>query len=123
MKAFVKRGPVFEKVKGSAGKDADTWRRASPNSADVPKETMDTLLGQLANLRIESFVDSSVNTGLNQPVATVFVRFDDGKKEERATFGRIAKDVFVARSSEPGAGKIAEMGFTEAMKALDGVLK
>jgi hypothetical protein len=114
---------VFDKVKGAGEKGADTWRRVSPDSGDVPRETMDTLLGELSNLRIESFVDSTVNTGLNQPVATVVVKFDDGKKEERATFGRVAKDVFVARSSEPGAGRISETSFTDAMKALDGVLK
>jgi hypothetical protein len=74
-------------------------------------------------MRATSFVDASAKTGLNLPALTVFAKFEDGKKEERVTFGKVATDVYAARPGEPGAAKVDAMDFTEANKTLDELSK
>jgi hypothetical protein len=114
---------AFEKVK-SDGKDAaEKWRRVSPNPADADKDKMDSLLNRVSNMRASSFVDSSAKTGLNAPAMTVVAKFDEGKKEERVTFGKVDNDVYAARPGEPGAAKVDATDFNEASKTLDELSK
>jgi hypothetical protein len=114
---------AFEKVK-SDGKDAaEKWRRVSPNPADAEKDKMDSLLNRVSNMRASSFVDSSAKTGLNSPAMTVVAKFDEGKKEERVTFGKVDNDVYAARPGEPGAAKVDATDFNEASKTLDELSK
>jgi hypothetical protein len=114
---------VFEKVKGQGNNAADKWRRVSPSAGDVDKDKMDGLLSKLANMRAASFVESTAKTGLDSPALTVLVKFDDGKKEERATFAKTDSDAYVARAGEPGAAKIDTTDFNEAVKTLDEISK
>ena len=114
---------VFEKVKGQGQNAADKWRRVSPKPGDVDKDKMDSLLSRLSNMRAASFVESTAKTGLDAPAMTVAVKFDDGKKEERVTFGKTEPDAFAARPGEPGAAKIDTTDFTEATKTLDEISK
>jgi uncharacterized protein DUF4340 len=116
---------VFEKVKADPkAKDAaDKWRRVSPTAADANKDTIDGLLSRLSNMRAASFVDASAKTGLDKPALTVAVKFDDGKKDERVTFGKVDADVYASRPGEPGAAKVDATDFSEAIKALDELSK
>jgi hypothetical protein len=114
---------AFEKVM-SDGKDAaEKWRRVSPNPADADKDKMDSLLNRVSNMRASSFVDSSAKTGLNAPAMTVVAKFDEGKKEERVTFGKVDNYVYAARPGEPGAAKVDATDFNEASKTLDELSK
>jgi len=114
---------VFEKVKGT-GKDAqDTWRRVSPNAKDVDKDTMDGMLTKFANMRAASFVDASAKTGLDSPALTLDVKYEDGKKEEKVTFGAVGGDVYAAVPGQPGAAKVDSTDFNEALKQLDELSK
>jgi hypothetical protein len=117
---------VFEKVKGAPGQGdttPDKWRRISPNAADADKDKIDSLLTRLANMRASSFVESTAKTGLDKPAMAIFVKFDDGKKEERVTFGKVDNDVYASRPGEPGAAKADATDFTEANKSLDELSK
>jgi uncharacterized protein DUF4340 len=123
---------AFEKVKGEAPASAsapagsnaeEKWRRVSPTAADVDKDKVDALLSRLSNMRATSFVDASAKTGLNMPVMTVVAKFDDSKKEERVTFGKVDNDVFAGRPGEPGAAKVDPIDLTEANKTLDELAK
>jgi hypothetical protein len=49
----------------------------------------------------------------------VYVKFDDGKKEERVSFGQSGSDVFALRPNEPGAAKTDAADFNESIKTLD----
>jgi hypothetical protein len=114
---------VFEKVKGE-GKDAmDKWRRVSPNPADVDKDKMDALLTRISNMRTTAFVNASTKSGLDMPVMTVAVKFDEGKKDDRVSFGKVGDDVFVSHPGEAGAAKIDPADFNEATKSLDELAK
>ena len=113
---------AFERVKGQ-GDAGDKWRRVNPNAGDVDKQKMETFLASLADVRITSFVESTAKTGLDSPALVVDVKFDDGKKQERVSFGQSGSDVYVARPGDPGAGKIEAERFTEATKSLDELSK
>ena len=114
---------AFEKTKGQ-GKDAtDVWRQTKPAAKDVDAAAFDTLLTKLSDLRAQSFVETGgrTKTGLESPVMVVTVRFDEGKKEEKVTFGRVGADVFAAMAGQPGAAKIDATEFDDAVKALEAI--
>jgi hypothetical protein len=70
-------------------------------------------------MRAESYTPTTANTGTDKPALVVAVTFDDGKKEERVTFGQSGSDVFAVRPNEPGAAKTDATEFTESIKSLD----
>ena len=84
---------------------------------------MDSCLNKLANIRASSFVESTAKTGLDAPALTVVVKFDEGKKEEKVTFGKTESDAYAARPGEPGAAKIDATEFNETVKGLDEIAK
>ena len=122
---FTRNGQTvaLEKVKGQGPEAADKWRRTSPTAADVAKDKVDALLSRLSNTRVTAFVDASAKTGLNAPAMTVAAKFEDGKKEERVSFGKVDNDVYVSRGGEPGAGKVDTTDYNEATKTLDELAK
>jgi len=113
---------VFERVKGQ-GDAQDKWRRVSPTAGDPDKEKIDGLLSKLSNLRASSFAESTAKTGLDKPALSVSVKFDDGKKEEKATFGQAGSDVYASRPAEPGAAKVDSADFNAAIQSLDELAK
>jgi Domain of unknown function (DUF4340) len=122
---FTRNGQTvaFEKVKGEGAEAPDKWRRVSPNPADADKDKIDSLISRVSNMRAASFVDSSAKAGLDAPAMTVLAKFDEGKKEERVSFGKVGEDVYASRPGEPGAAKVDTTDFTEANKTLDELSK
>jgi hypothetical protein len=114
---------VFEKTKGEGENPQDKWRRVSPNAADADKDKIDSLLSRLSNMRATSFVNTAAKTGLDTPELAVYVKFDEGKKEERVSFGKVGEEAFASRPSEPGAAKVDATDLTEALKTLDEISK
>jgi hypothetical protein len=125
---FTRNGQTvaFEKTKNT-GKDAqtnpDVWKRVSPSAKDADRDKMDALLSRLSNMRAASFVDSAAKTGLDKPALVVAVTFEDGKKQERVTFGQNGSDVYASRPGEPGAAKVDATDFSESIKSLDELSK
>jgi hypothetical protein len=117
----VTRGPstmAFEQVKGKDG--TTKWQRLNPNK-DVPVADMDGILNSLSGMMLEEWADAKTKTGLDAPVAVVTAKFDDGKKTEKVTFGKVGNDMFGSRSGDPGAFKINAARFDEAVKLVDAV--
>ena len=114
---------AFERTKGSGAGAAEKWRQTKPVARDVDSAAMDTFLTKLANQRAQSFVEAGarIKTGLQAPFMAVAVRFDEGRKEERATFGREGTEVFAAVAGQPGAAKVDATEFDDAVKALDAI--
>jgi len=110
---------VLDRVKGKGDNAPDTWHRASPNPGDVDKDKMDSLLSKLSNMRAASFVDPGTKTGADKPALVVSVKFDEGKKEEKVTFGQSGSDVFAVRPGEPGAAKADSADFNDVTKSFD----
>ncbi len=114
---------VFERVKAKDTQSPDTWRRVSPNAADADREKVESFLSGLADIRATSFADKSAKTGLNAPALTVLAKFEEGKKEERVTFGRSGTDAFAIRPDDPSPSTIDAVKLDEALKALDELSK
>ena len=114
---------AFEKSKGQGENAPDVWKRVAPTPGDVDKDKIDSLISRLSNMRASSFVASDAKTGLDKPAMTVVAKFDDNKKEDRATFGKNGEDVFASRPGEPGAAKVDAADFTEINKTLDEIAK
>jgi hypothetical protein len=114
---------AFERVKGQGENAQDTWKRVDPNPADVDKAKMDSFLAGLADIRATSFTPTTAKTGIDKPALVVYAKFEDGKKEERVTFGQSGSDVYFTRPGEPGAAKADSEKFTDAIKALDELSK
>lgn len=112
---------IFEKVKGQGKNATEVWRQAKPVAKDVDAAAFDTFLEKLTNLRAQSFVETGgkTKTGLDSPALIVTVRFDDGKREEKVTFGRAGTDVHAAMAGQPGAAKLDTTEFDDVLKALD----
>jgi Domain of unknown function (DUF4340) len=113
---------VFEKVKN---KDTtpDKWHRVSPNPGDPNDANMESLIAKIENLRAASFVDSTAKTGLDKPTASIIVKFDDDKQEDRVAFSKTGTDVYASITGQPGAAKVTTTEFDAALKALDEVSK
>jgi hypothetical protein len=114
---------VFERVKSDKENTPDSWKRVSPNAGAVDRDKFDAFLARLANMRASSFTATTANTGTDKPALTVYVKFDDGKKEERVTFGESGGDVFAVRPTEAGAAKTDTADFNESVKSLDELSK
>jgi hypothetical protein len=112
---------AFDKVKGQ-GKDAtDKWRETKPAAKDVDASKLETLLTKISNLRAQSWADPKAKTGLEAPVLVVTLKFDEGKREEKVTFGKVGPDVYASAAGQPGAAKVDATEFEDALKALDAV--
>jgi hypothetical protein len=114
---------ILERVKAKDDKSPDTWHRVSPNPGDPDRSKVEGLLAGLADIRATSFVDSTAKTGLQSPALVVNAKFDDGKKQEKVTFGKNGADAFASRPDDPGAAKIEAEKLDEAIKALDELSK
>ena len=114
---------AFERVKAQGENATDSWKRVAPAAADADKSKVEALLAGLADIRAVSFTDSTAKTGLDKPAMSVVVKFEDGKKEERVSFGKSGNDVYALIPGQPGAGKIEAEKFDEANKALDELSK
>jgi len=113
---------VLDRQKGQGENAPDKWHRAAP-AGDIDKDKMDGLLSKLSNMRAASFVDSTAKAGTDKPALTVTVKFDDGKKEEKVTFGQSGSDVFAVRPGEPGAAKADSTDFNDVIKTFDEISK
>jgi hypothetical protein len=114
---------VLDRVKGTGDNAPDKWHRVSPNPGDVDKEKMDGLLSKLSNMRAASFVDSTAKAGLDKPALVVDAKFDEGKKNEKVTFGQVGTDVFAGRPNEPGAAKADSADLNDVLKSFDEIAK
>lgn len=114
---------AFDKVKGTGENPQDSWKRVSPAGADPDKDKFQAFVAALADIRAMSFVDAKVKTGLDSPAATIVVKFDDGKKEDRVTLGQSGPDAYSGRPDDPGAAKIDPTKLDDALKSIDEFVK
>src|SRR5262249_38058867 len=114
---------VFERVKAKDENSPDTWHRVSPNAGDPDRSKVESLLAGLADIRATSFVDATTKTGVQTPALVVDAKFDDGKKQEKVTFGKNESDAYASRPDDPGAAKIEPQNLDEGVKEIDELSK
>jgi Domain of unknown function (DUF4340) len=109
---------VFERLKGKGKDGADAWQNATTRKA-VDAAKFEAFLTKLSGTRAQSFADDKTKTGLDAPAVRLKATFEEGKKNEMVTIGRVAAEVFAGRTDEPGAAKLDATEFDETLKALD----
>ena len=113
---------VFERVTGTGANAADTWKQTAPNAKTVDSSNFEGALLEFSNLRAESFIDKpGPTTGVTSPMATITVKFDEGKKQEQVKFGGTGPDIFAFRADQPGAMKLEIGKFDATLKKLDSI--
>jgi hypothetical protein len=111
---------AYERVKGTGENAVDTWKQVAPAAKAVDSSNLEGALLEFSNLRADSFVDrAGAATGHANPAAVVTVKYDDGKKEERVTFGVAGGSAFATRPDQPGALKLDAGKVDAAIKKLD----
>jgi hypothetical protein len=112
---------TFEKVKSKnkEGQEQDTWKQVAPSAKDVDQTKVDNLISAITQARASSFVDAPTKGALDKPELTVTIKSNDGKREEKVTFGRAGADVFASRAVEPGAAKLDVPTLDAIVKALE----
>ena len=113
---------VVERVK-TEGDKPDQWKRVSPSAADLDKAKVDTLLTSLAEFRATSFADPKDVKGGDKPEMVVTVKFDEGKKEEKAVVSKSGDTVYASRPDDFGAATVDLEKLNEVIKTLDELLK
>lgn len=107
---------ILEQFKGKDG--TTKWQRLNPNK-DLAVADIENILSSLSGMALEEWVDAKTKTGLDTPVAVITATFDDGKKTERLTFGKVGDAMFAARDGESGAFRITASRFDESMTLVD----
>jgi Domain of unknown function (DUF4340) len=112
---------AFEKVKSKDkdGKDQETWKQVAPSAKDVDQTKLENLISAATQTRASSFVDAPTKGALDKPELTLAIKSNEGKREEKVTFGRAGSDVFAARAGEPGAAKVDASALDGIVKALE----
>ena len=118
--------PVNENEDGDEETE-EVWRRIAPSAADIERSTMDDLLGELSNLRAESFVESRSELGLDEDklLATLVVQYADSSDEdadpieERVRLWRSGDDTYAVHGAEPGAALVDTQRVDDALEALE----
>lgn len=98
-------------------KQGENWKETAPAAKAADATKMDALLSALTNVRANSFVDSTKDTGLDKPELTATLKYD--QKQDKVTFGRHGSDAFAQRAGDPGAAKIDASSLDAITKALD----
>jgi hypothetical protein len=110
---------AWDKVKGTGENAQDTWKRVSPTAGEPDKDKFQAFVAALADIRAIDFVDSKAKTGLDSPAATIVVKFDDGKKEDRVQLAKSGSEAYASRPDDPGAARIDATKFDDAIKSID----
>ncbi|MGE3179718.1 MAG: DUF4340 domain-containing protein [Vicinamibacterales bacterium] len=113
---------VLEKT-AAEGDKPEAWKRTAPTAAELDKTKVDELLNNVSEMRATSFRPGTGETGLNAPALTFSVTFDDGKQEEKVSFGRVGDTVYTSRADDPGVATIDLEPFTRALATLDELAK
>ncbi len=114
---------AFEKVKATGENEADVWKKVSPVAADADKDKFPAFVAALADIRAVDFTDGKARTGLDAPAATIVVKFDDGKKEERVLLAKPGTTAYATRADDPSVVTIDSTKFDEAITSIDEFLK
>ena len=110
---------AFERLKGKGKDGADAWQNAATKKA-VDAAKFEAFLTKLSGTRAQSFADDEDQDGAGRAGrARLKATFDEGKKNETVTIGRVGAEVFAGRTDEPGAAKLDATEFDETLKALD----
>jgi hypothetical protein len=100
--------------------NADVWQVTPEGgqASEIDRQKLDDLLNKLTDLKMGALVDATRPTGLNAPVLTVGVSYDNGKFE-RVKVGRAGTQAYGNREGEQAIGEVAADSLKAALDAID----
>jgi hypothetical protein len=107
------------KTKNKEGQDQDVWKLTAPSAKDADQTKVDNLIAAITQTRASAFVDAPAKGAFDKPELVVTMVSNEGKREEKVTFGRSGSDVFATHVGEPGAAKIDLPALEAITKALE----
>jgi hypothetical protein len=111
---------VFERKKGPEKDAVEKWVAVQPAKA-VDEAKIEELVGKVATLRAESFVDALPAGAVE--FAKIQTAFDSGKKRETVVIHQAGPDYFGVREGDAGAAKLIAPAVTDIVTALDATQK
>jgi hypothetical protein len=115
---------AFERIKAKEPNGNDTWKQVVPSDKTVDASNFEGALLEFSNLRADAAIDKVDSAmGFNAPAATITVKFDEGKKEERVVIGQRGPDVYATRPDQPGVLKLEIGKYEAAIKKLDSTIQ
>ncbi len=100
-------------------RDKETWKQVTPSAKAADAAKVEALLTALTNARATGFEPKAAATGLDTPELSAAIKFDDGKKTDKVTFGKKGTDAFARRDGDTVAAKIDASTLDSIVKAFD----
>ena len=111
---------VFERRKGPEKDAVEKWVQVQP-AKNVEEAKIEDLVGKVATLRAESFVDA-LPAGATE-LARIQTAFDEGRKKESVVLHQAGADYYAVRDGDAGAAKLIAPAVTDAVAALEATQK
>ena len=111
---------AFERKNGPEKDAVEKWVAVAPSPA-VDEAKIEDLVGKVATLRAESFVDA-LPAGATE-FAKIQTSFDEGKKHDAVTIHQAGTDYYAIRQGDAGAAKLLPVAVTDVVTALDATQK
>lgn len=107
----------------TSSEDGDQWRVTPEGgeAADLEAARADALTSALTALRASSFAAGTASTGLNRPVLTVGVSYDNGTFE-RVRIGRAGAQAYAQREGEGSIALVDQAAVDAVVASLDAAL-
>lgn len=112
---------TFEKAKtkNKEGKDEEKWRQVSPQTRDVDQAKVEALLSAITGAQATGVAPASAKATLDKPELTAAIKYDEGRKEDRVTFGRSGTTAFAMRAADGAPVAVAGTTIDAIIKALE----
>lgn len=111
---------VFERKKGPEKDAVEKWVQVQP-AKTVEEAKIEDLVGKVATLRAESFVDA-LPAGATE-LARIQTAFDEGRKKETVVLHQAGTDYYGVRDGDAGAAKLVAPAVTDVVTALEATQK
>jgi Domain of unknown function (DUF4340) len=114
---------AFEKTKSKnkEGQEEEKWRQSSPQARDVDQAKVEALLSATTGAQATGVAGPAAKAAIEKPELSVAIKYDDGKKEDRVTFGRGGVSAFASRAGENAPVAVAPATIDGIVKAIEGL--
>jgi len=100
-------------------RDKDAWKQVTPTAKAADTAKVEALLTALTNARATGFDPKATATGLDTPELVVTVKFEEGRKQDKVTFGKKGADAYARREGDATPAKVDAATLDGIIKAFD----
>ncbi len=102
------------------GQQKNQWKQSAPSAKNLDSAKMDTFLGDLRDLRADSFPQGGdlAQFGLNKPAYRFVVKFGEKNQTETVEIGKVGDHLYARRATDPLPCELTKSALDEIEKAL-----